>query len=106
MSKTATKDKPVSQREKEVIDRYTNPKGSTYLNGTQSIIASPGYKTTTNGSARAMATEVLARPHVADAVKDRLEALGIGEAVREEKVAKIAKGFTEEIVTTTVRDKD
>ena len=108
MSKNRTGDpnKPLSQREKEVVIPYTDPNSPTYLNGTQSIIAAPGYKTSTPMSARSMAAEVMARPHVANAVKEKLEANGMGSDVRLELTSVIAHGYNEEITTTTRTNKD
>ena len=52
-----------------------------------------------------MASEILKRPHVMNAVQSKLEQLGMENEVRLEHVAKIAAGYTEEIVSeTTSRD--
>ena len=97
--------KKLSPREKEVVNLYVSPKQNTYLNGTQSVLQSNGYNATTPGSAAAIATEILKRPHVANAVQAKLDDLNMGHEVRLERVAKIAEGYDEVIVSeTTSRD--
>ena len=101
--KRKTRKVPIAQqqREKELVDRYTDPNSPTYLNGTQSVKASPGYNASNDVVAASMAREIISRPQIAQSIRQRLQDNNMGDSVRADITSVIAQGYTETITTTT-----
>ena len=97
--------KPLSMREKAVVDKFVSPNSKTYANKTQSVIESGAYNVTTPMSAANIGNEIFNRPHVAYAVTEILKANDHDYDVRLREVSNLAKPQVEVITsTTTSRD--
>jgi len=91
-------------KQRTLVEAYTDPHSPTYGNKTQSYLrASPNvtYKT-----AGAEGVTTLAKPRVQLAVKEELEAIGIGRKVRNEVLRSIVSGSHRQTVEQTYQDGD